>query len=129
VQWTIELDGTPAARLTGRAGAVIIPLVPTRTDGDRPNVTIKIANLCCENPIEWPELRDVTPATGPYPDRDFRYNYTYLVRPPNQLFADGIGEPDAEWDPVPEVVGGRQSFKDACSALRLTLVDGESVDA
>ena len=80
------------------SGVVEIPLRPTLDENGALAITIKLANLCAKNPLEWGSLE---PSTIAAPDIDFKWLYTLLqkktgatiVFPPADL-----PHPDPKWN-------------------------------
>jgi hypothetical protein len=52
-----------------------ITLYPVPGHGGKPTISLKIANLCCENPLEWPEL---DPRNAIDRDDDFKWLYRLM---------------------------------------------------
>jgi hypothetical protein len=77
--WRRQVSGTGmVVRLTPFGGGtpIAFPLVPVDLPGG-PAVDLKIANLCADNPLEWPELAVRRVAVE---DRDFKWLYRLLQR-------------------------------------------------
>jgi hypothetical protein len=79
-----EIEGNDKSLLTltldrfDKTRTITVPLRPVDVDG-RPTITLKLANLCAENPLEWEELRIRGVLLE---DSDFKWMYR-LLEPPN----------------------------------------------
>lgn len=81
VIWTRKVTDADTLTLTltnFRSGATTtLPLVPVMIDGEA-TISLKIANLCCENPLEWKDLDDRSRVTT-MEDHDFKWFYRLLL--------------------------------------------------
>jgi hypothetical protein len=99
-EWTRTVQGNGLTiRITrfSDGKVVTIPLRPITLPGDTPAITLKIANLCAENPLEWEELPMRTVARE---DADFRWLYKLLR---SRRTAAGVRYPPAVL-PAPQLV-------------------------
>lgn len=102
------------------ARKVRIPLTP-RKDG---TIRLKIANLCSDNPMEWPEMF-MRPFRGKR-DEDFKWFYTILEDQAGSLATfpkDGVSKL-----PVPELASARGGGPDDCTGGGM-LFDYETLTA
>jgi hypothetical protein len=115
--WTRRVDGdglTIRLRRFGDATPTEIPLRPARSENGDAVIALKIANLCAENPLEWPDL----PFRGVVGDDvDFKWLYR-LLEPPGTTYAKLLR---GDQFPVPERRGRQPfgAFQD-CMGGRLT---------
>jgi hypothetical protein len=97
VQWSRPVDANELTvtmrRFDGSPGTQL-RLTPTNDEKGKPAITIKVANLCAENPLEWPEL-ELHFVDGD--DVDFKWLYR-LYHPTSGTLASLL---DGEPLPVP----------------------------
>jgi hypothetical protein len=89
-------------------------LVPVAHPDGTLALTLKIACLCCENPLEWKELekREVTDK-----DLDFKWLYRTMRPPQGTTYGDMLGE-DGEL-PVPILIDQDRGGEGCVGATRI----------
>lgn len=79
VIWTRDVPDANGLTLTLNSfagpGSVTIPLVPVVINGVN-TISLKIANLCSDNPLEW---EDLDTGTSPPEDPDFKWLYRLML--------------------------------------------------
>lgn len=102
---------TIRVREWGGANKHFIRLQP---HNDRSVLRLKIANLCSENPLEWPELYRRS-FTG-NEDKDFRWFY-FLWEHPDQNFDRMLKQDSPPLLPVPKPIRAHGDVENCTSAL------------
>jgi hypothetical protein len=105
VVWTRTFpDGTRInAELTdfGAVEGLTIPLVGVGPAGQQ-TINVKLANLCCENPLEWEQLPQRQDSSGE--DRDFKWLYRLLEDEEGRTYEVMLGN-QGDTFPIPVQVG------------------------
>lgn len=113
VVWTRRVRGdvlNVRIRPFAEGQEVVIPLHPILRDGDEiPSISLTLANLCNENPLEWKEYGAPTPTRS---DEDFKW----LYRP----FRSVTGEP-VEILPIPRRPDKAPLGGENCTGTRMTV--------
>lgn len=116
--WSRQIDADGLTLTLTDFGAdegLQIPLRPVGPEG-RQTISVRIANLCCENPLEWDELET---RESPGRDEDFKWLYRLLEPPAGTSYKDMFKKPKDEF-PVPEKISkGRGS--EGCVGTMMTV--------
>lgn len=116
--WSREVPGADSLTLTltpfGGGNPQHVTLTPATDAGGRRTISLKIANLCCENPLEWKELEsgreidrdDDVSGSEVQRDNDFKWLYRLMLPAPGETFRSMLAARGAGSTlPVPELVG------------------------
>lgn len=80
-----------------------ITLTPVEGPNGKRTLALKIANLCCENPLEWKELESGGAIER---DDDFKWLYRLMLPAPGETFRSMLATRGAGSKlPVPELIG------------------------
>jgi hypothetical protein len=75
-----------------------ITLHPVIHENGRPTISLKIANLCCENPLEWKELEPGSPVEQ---DDDFKWFYRAMTPAAGTTFKQMLLDSALDEFPIP----------------------------
>jgi hypothetical protein len=113
VKWTRIVDShAVTVRITDFSGANEHASFNLKPVGASNKVTLKVANLCAHNPLEWAEMR-LRKVNGQ--DLDFKWLYR-LLKHPTQSYSELLLDDEL---PVPEYIGQLASGSDDCMPGRL----------